>query len=150
MEIAAIVISAVSLVVSIISFVFSSKSQYLQDKVNEIELKLKEYELEEKEKDLHKAPCIEARINHIEDNKYKINIWNSGNAVAKNVTASWDEEKCFIFLDEKKMPFESLEPQKSFNLSIFTTIGSPSKICITTEWEDIDKQKHNKEQWCDF
>ena len=43
MEIAALVISAVSLVVAIASFIISSKSQHLQDRVNEIELKLKEY-----------------------------------------------------------------------------------------------------------
>ena len=87
MEIAALVISAVSLFVAIVSFIISSKSQHLQNRVNEIELKLKEYELEEKEQ--HKAPCIEARINHIAKGNYRIKIWNSGNAAAKNVTASW-------------------------------------------------------------
>lgn len=148
MEIAALVISAVSLVVAIVSFIISSKSQHLQNQVNEIELKLKEYELEEKEQ--LKAPCIEARINHITKDKYKIKIWNSGNAEAKNVTASWDKGSKIISFEQEKMPFEFLEPQKSFDLAISTCSGSPRKLCITTAWEDSDGEKHSKEQWCDL
>lgn len=150
MEIAALIISAVSLVIAIMSFAFSSKSQHLQDRVNEIELKLKEYELAEKEKEQQKAPCVEARINHIANEKYRIKIWNSGNAAAKNVTASWDEGSQFLFFDQEKMPFELLEPQKSFELAISTYYGSPRKLCITTTWEDGDGEKHSKEQWCDL
>ncbi len=150
MEIAALAISAVSLVVAIVSFINSTKSQHLQDRINEIELKLKEYALEEKEKEQQKVPCIEARINHIIKGKYKIKIWNSGNAVAKNVTASWDKESQIIFFDQEKMPFELLEPQKSFDLVISTYCGSPRKLCITTAWEDSDGEKHCKEQWCDL
>ena len=148
MEIAALVVSAVSLFVAIVSFIISSKSQHLQNRVNEIELKLKEYELEEKEQ--HKVPCIEARINHIAKGNYRIKIWNSGNAAAKNVTASWDKGSQIIFFDQVKMPFELLEPQKSFDLAISTYMGSPRKLCITTAWEDTDGEKHSKEQWCDL
>lgn len=150
MEIVALIISALSLVIAIASFFFSIKSQHLQDRVNEIELKLKEYELEEKEKEQHKAPCIEARINHIAKGNYKIKVWNSGNASAKNVIASWDKESQILFFDQEKMPFELLEPQKSFDLAIFTYSGSPRKLCITTAWEDSDGQQYNKEQWCDL
>ena len=150
MEIAAMVISVVSLLLSVISFIVSIKSQKLQNKVNEIELKLKKYELAEKEKEQQKVPCIDARIIHITKGNYRIKIWNSGNAVAKNVTASWDEGSQIIFFDQEKMPFELLEPQKSFDLAISTYIGSPRKLCITTVWEDSDGKKHNKEQWCDL
>ncbi|MBQ2678352.1 MAG: hypothetical protein IJF96_05560 [Firmicutes bacterium] len=148
MEITALIISAVSLVIAIMSFAFSSKSQHLQDRVNEIELKLKEYELAEKEQ--QKAPCVEARINHIAKENYRIKIWNSGNAAAKNVTASWDKGSQILFFDQEKMPFELLEPQKSFELAISTYCGSPRKLCITTTWEDGDEKKHSKEQWCDL
>ena len=150
MEIVAIVISGVSLLLSVISFVVSIKSQNLQNKVNDIELKLKKYELAEKEEKLHKAPCIEARINHITKGNYRIKIWNSGNAVAKNVTASWDKGNQIIFFDQEKMPFESLDPQKSFDLAISTYGGSPRKLCITTSWEDSSGKKYDKEQWCDL
>ena len=150
MEIAALVISAISLAVAIVSFIVSYKSQHLQDRVNEIELKLKEYELAEKEKEQQKAPCVEARINHITKDKYKIKIWNSGNSIAKNVKASWDKGIGIIVFDQEKMPFEFLEPQKSFDLSISPYSGSPRKMQIITEWEDGNGEKHSKEQWCDL
>ena len=150
MEIIALGISAVSLLVAIASFIYSIKSQHLQDRVNEIELKLKEYELAEKEKEQLKAPCIEARVNHIAGDNYKIKIWNSGNSGAKNVTASWDKGSQIIIFDQEKMPFELLEPQKSFDLAISTYMGSPRKLCITTAWEDGDGERHSKEQWCDL
>lgn len=150
MEIAAFVFSAISLVIAILSFILSFKSQHLQDRVNEIELKLKKYELEEKEKEQHKEPCIEARIVHVSKGNYKIKIWNSGNAVARNVMATWDNKSQIIYVNHGKMPFESLEPQKHFDLAISTYFGSPSKLCITTSWDGIDGQKHNKEQWCDL
>jgi len=150
MEIVALVISAVSLFVAILSFIISSRSQHLQDRVNEIELKLKEYELEEKEKEQQKEPRVEARIIHIAKSNYKIKIWNSGNAVAKNVTASWDKGSQIIFFDKEKMPFEILEPQKGFDLAISVYDGSPRKLCITTAWEDELGEKHSKEQWCDL
>ena len=148
MENIAIAISGVSLILSIISFFASNKSRKLQDKVNEMELKLKKYELAEKEKEQQKAPCIEARINHIEKGNYRIKIWNSGNAAAKNVTASWDNGDQIICLEHEKMPFELLEPQNGFELAISTYCGSPGKLCITTAWEDSDGEKHSKEQWC--
>lgn len=150
MEIAALAISAVSLVFAIVSFIISSKSQHLQDRVNEIELKLKEYELAEKEREQQKAACVEARINHITKDRYRIKIWNSGNAAAKNITASWARESQILFFDQEKLPFELLEPQKSFDLAISTYSGSARKLCITTEWEDDDGKKHSKEQWCDL
>lgn len=146
MEIAALVISGISLILAVISFVVSVKSQNLQNKVNDIELKLKKYELNEKEK----QACVEARIIHEIKNNYKIKIWNSGNYIAKNVVASWETSNWIIFFDKEKMPFEVLEPQKSFDLSIHTYEGAPRKLKITTEWEDEEGEKHTKIQWCDM
>lgn len=101
----------------------------LQNKVNTIEIKLKEFELKEKEEQQQKKACVEARVNHISQNKYKIKIWNSGNSIAKNVSASWNNTKGIILFDNDKMPFEFLEPQKGFDLSISTYNGAPRKMC---------------------
>lgn len=150
MEIAALAISGVSLIIAIVSFFVSTKSQRLQDQVNAIELKLKKLELAEKEEKKKKAPCIEARINHITKNNYRIKIWNSGNSIAKNIVASWDKGTEIIFCDNDKMPFEFLGPQKSFDLGFSVYDGSPSKIKITTRWEDEDGEGHSKTQWCDL
>ena len=150
MEIAALVLSGVSLLLSIISFVASIRSQHLQDKVNRLELKLKQFELAEKELEQKKEPYIEARIIHVSGEKYQIKVWNSGTATAKNVSVSWDVKSGILFFDKEKMPFELLEPQKSFDLTISTYPGSSRKLCITTIWEDIDGNKQNKQQWCAF
>lgn len=148
MEIAALVISAVSLFVAIASYVSSSKARHLQNQVNEIELKLKKYELAEKEKEQQKAPRIEARINHFAQNSYVIKVWNSGNDTAKNIKVSWNDDEGIICLERDKMPFEALAPQKSFDLSISTYDGSPNKLLITTTWEDSAGNKHSQDQWC--
>lgn len=104
----------------------------------------------EKEKEQQKVPCVEARIIHVSGAKYKIKIWNSGNAVAKNVSASWEKNCPFLFFDQEKMPFELLEPQKSFDLTVSTYGGSPRKLCITTTWLDEEGKEQSKVQWCDF
>lgn len=145
-----LIISGFSLVLAIISFVKSNKSQKLQNQVNAIEVKLKEYELKEKEMQQQKQSCVEANIIHISKSNYKIKIWNSGNAVAHNVSASWNIQKGIILFDKDKMPFETLEPQRGFELSISTYNGAPGKLCITTKWEDENGKEHSKEQWCDM
>lgn len=150
MELAAIILSILSLLLAIISFIVSFKSQCLQNRVNEIELKLKQYELDAKEKEQQKVPLVEARIIHITNNKYKIKVWNSGNGIAKSVSVFWEPKDGIIFLDGNKLPFEILEPQKSFELTIHTYNGAPGKLNITTEWEDEAGEKHTKIQWCDM
>lgn len=146
MDIATLVISGISLVLAVISFFISVKSQNLQNKVNEIEYKLKKYELNEKEM----QACVEARIIHEFKGKYKVKVWNAGNSAAKNVVASWDNSVGVFFFDNDKMPFEVLEPQKSFELPIITYDGSPSKLQIKTAWEDGNGEKKEKIQWCDM
>ena len=150
MELAAIILSILSLLLALISFIVSFKSQRLQNRVNEIELKLKQYELEKKEEEQLKIPLIEARIIHIIKNKYKIKVWNSGNGVAKNISVSWGKISGITNFDKDKMPFEFLEPQKSFELLIIAYDFPPHKICITTEWEDEMGEQHTKIQWCDM
>ena len=150
MEIAALVISGISLLVSIIAFIRSARSQSLQDRVNKVEYKLKEYELNEKEQEQIKRPCIEARIIPISQGDFKIKVWNSGNAPAKNIMASWEQTGGVFLIDRNKMPFEFLDPQKSFDLRITTCDGVVSKLCITTSWEDEQGKKDSKTQWCDL
>lgn len=150
MEIAAFVFSAVSVVLAIISFVVSIRAQRLQNRLNEMDLRLKQYELAEKEKEQVNSPCVEARINHIVKNKYKIKVWNSGNAKAKNINVTWDKTEGIMSFDTDKLPFDELEPNKSFEIAIFLYGGAPSKLYITTEWVDEGGTKGSKKQLCDI
>lgn len=150
MEIAAFIISCLSLALSAISIFFSLKSQRLQDKVNRIELQIKNLELEDKKSQRIKKPCIEARACHFAGNRYKIKIWNSGTAVAKNILVAWEKNKGIIVFGSDKLPYEFLDPQKSFELDASTYDNASGKLCVTTSWEDENGEKHSKEQWCDF
>ncbi|MCD8020115.1 MAG: hypothetical protein LUF92_11190 [Clostridiales bacterium] len=146
----AIMISAISLVVSLVSVVFSLKSQHLQDKVNEMDLKLKEYELAQKEKETQLIACVEARAISVGSKSHRIKVWNSGNASAYNVTVAIEESAQIMVLDQDKMPFEILEPNKNFELILCTHLGSANKFKIMTKWEDKDGQKHSKVQITDM
>ena len=148
MEIAALIISGVSLLIAIVSFFFSLPAQKLQNQLNQMEIKLKEYELAEKEN--QKEACVEARVIKISKGKYKLKVWNSGNDIAYNVTAAFNEESNIIIGDREKMPFEILEPQKNFDVWLVIHMGSANKFTITTSWEDSSGKKHTKSQMGDF
>lgn len=150
MEIAAFIFSAISLTLAFISFFISIKAQHLQNKVNEMDLRLKQYELAEKEKQQESVSRVEARIIHETKNKFKIKVWNSGNSIAKNIVASWENSEGIICFDKEKMPFEVLEPKKGFELVIDTYGNAPGKLQIKTEWETESGEKKEKIQWCNM
>ena len=150
MEVAALIISGISLLVAIVSFFFSLPSQRLQNKLNQMEIKLREYEISEIEKENLKAACVEARVIKISKGKYKLKVWNSGNDTAYNVTAAFNEESNIIIGDREKMPFEILEPQKGFDVWLVIYMGCANKFTITTTWEDSNGNEYTKSQMGDF
>ena len=151
MEIAALVISAVSLVFAAISFFMSIKAQHLQNKVNELELRIKEFELAEIEKaeEEKNNSFVEAKMVRISKEKYRLKVWNSGNTRVSSVTAKIPQEYGIILSDDK-MPYEFLEPQKGFDVVVVIHNGSSSKFLITTEWIDKDGHPQKKEQMGDI
>lgn len=151
MELTALIISAVSLIFAVISFFMSIKAQRLQNKVNEFEVKIKEFELIELEKAEKEknSSCVEARMVRISKGKYKLKVWNSGNTKVTNVSANIPQESGIILYNDK-MPFEFLEPQKSFEIVAICHMGSSSKFLITTEWTDQDGNHQKKEQMGDI
>ena len=147
----ALLISAVSLLIAVISLVKSSKAQRLQNKVNELEVRIKQYELDKIEAEKAEAThsCVEARVIHISKDKYKLKIWNSGNVKVYNVSAKF-EEGSQIILPYSKMPFDELEPKKSFEEHLIVHNGSALKFRITTSWEDEYGNKKEKVQMGDL
>ena len=151
MEVAALVISAVSLAFAAISFFMSIKAQRLQNKVNELELRIKEFELSEIEKaeEEKNNSCVEARMVRISKGKYRLKVWNSGNTRVSNITAKIPQEYGIVLFDDK-MPYEFLEPQKGFEVVAVIHNGSSSKFLIITEWTDKDGNPQKKEQMGDI
>ena len=137
----------IAMVISVLSYLKSRKTDKVKDRLLVIEKKLKSYELEEQEKKKKEASkaCIEARIVHQGNQKYKLKIWNSGKAKAYNVDYKLPEgSEDFIIRD--KAPFDYLESMKSFEEHVIVCMGSPSKVNITTLWEDENGEKFFKEQ----
>lgn len=143
----ALLISAVSLLVAIFSLIRASKAQSLQNKVNELEVKIKQNELEKIEAEKAEAAlsCVEARVIHVSKGKYRLKVWNSGNVKVYNVSAEIEEDARIILMNSK-MPFDELEPKKSFEEYLGVYNGSASKFRITTSWEDANGNKQEKVQ----
>ena len=144
----ALILSTLSVLIAMVSLAKSSRAQMLQIRVNELELKLKEYELEkiDKEKKLADKACVEARVIHLGNNKHRLKIWNSGNATAFCVTAKFEGDPSIMIIADDKMPFDELEPNKSFDVNIIMHMGSASKFKILTEWNDRSGQHFSKSQ----
>ena len=152
MEIAALVISGVSLLLALVSFIVSIRAQHLQNRVNELELKIKEFELAERESaeaEKNKS-CVEARMVRISKGKYRLKVWNSGNTSVYNVSATRPNEYGIMLYNDDKMPYEFLDPQKGFDIVSIVHMGSSSKFLVTTEWTDAAGIKQKKEQLCDI
>lgn len=138
---------AAALGLSILSYRDSSKANKVQERLKEVEEKLMKYELEDKEKEREEATkaCVEARIIKISKNNYKMKIWNSGKATAHNVDFNIPEEYKGLIWREK-VPYEFLEPGKSFDERVIVYTGTPNKFKVTTTWIDKQGSPYSKEQ----
>ena len=150
MNVIAIVISAISLLLAIVSFVFSLPAQKLQNKINKLELQLKEYELNQIINESKKEACIQARVIKISSGKYRLKVWNSGNADAFDISVHFEEGTNIMIGDQEKIPFDVLEENKSFELWLIVHSGSARKFRIVTEWRDTEGNTHSKSQMGDI
>lgn len=137
----------IALLLSLLSFIDSRKANKVQKRLNLVEEKLKKYELEEKEREREESTkaCVEARVIKISKGNYKMKIWNSGKAIAYNVNFIIPEEYRGIVWKEK-VPYEFLEPNKSFEECVLVHSGTPNKFLVTTTWEDNQGISYSKEQ----
>lgn len=144
----ALILSFASMVLALVSLAKSSKAQKLQNRVNELELKIKQNEVEklEKEKEEAKNACVEARIIKIGNDRYRLKVWNSGGNTAYNVTAKFEDNSEIIIMDQGKMPYEELEPNKSFELTLVLYFSSHLKARAITQWTDMNGETKSKSQ----
>lgn len=141
----------VAIALSIVSLYESRKINKVQLRLNKMEEELKKYELEkiEKEREAVNKPIVEARIYNVSKGKYKLKIWNSSQATAYDADFEVPEKlKGLVFRD--KVPFEVLEPGKSFEESVIYYNGMPPKFTVKTTWKNASGEKYEKEQWVAF
>lgn len=155
-DIALYIIPIAAFIVSVIALKRSNKCLEIRVQLSEVEQKLQEYELAIKEYELHKifekenqekakAACIQARIYNISKNKYRLKIWNSGNLPAYNIIVDIPVEYGII-LSKDKMPFEYLNPGKSFEEHVLIYVGASPKFKIMSTWENQNGEKFTNEQ----
>lgn len=112
-------------------------------KIKSQELLINEYEL-----NTHKDAEIEKRKAIIKGNiinrgkgSYLIKVFNSGQAVAKNIRVELSLEdggllKDALAITANPFPFAMLSPHDSAEISFMAFMGSPSAIYIKTIWDD--------------
>jgi hypothetical protein len=144
-------IPLIAIVISIVSFHESRKVTKIQFRLNGMEEKLKKYELEEIEKVREAAnkSVVEARIYNVSKGKYRLKIWNSGQATAYHVDYEIPGDLRNIVMRDK-VPYEILEAGKSFEEHIVYYMGMPSKLTVKTMWKDANGEQYEKEQLVTF
>lgn len=140
-------IAIVSLIIAILSLYKSLKSQNLQNKVNDLEIKIKQHEYKEIEKKETETTCIEARVISISNTKHKLKVWNSGNTIAYNINVEIKKESNILILQDI-LPYEELEPNKSFEVGLLFSMSSLHKFEVTTIWNDSTNEQKRKTQIC--
>lgn len=153
-DVAIYIMPIAAVVVSVIALIKSDKCTQVQIKLSEVERKLQEYDLALKKYELEKIEreinreqkaCIEARIIKIATGKYKLKVWNSGNATAYNIDVKIPSEYNIILMKDK-MPFEYLEPGNGFEEHVVVHMQSSRKFKVICNWEDGNGEKSSNEQ----
>lgn len=153
-DIAIYIMPIAAFVVSVIALKRSNKCLEIRMQLSDVERKLQKYELALKKYELHKIyetenqekrACIQARIYNISKNKYKLKVWNSGNTTAYNIIVDIPTE-FGIILFKDKMPFEYLNPGKSFEEKVLIYVGASPKFKVISTWENQEGEKFSNEQ----
>jgi hypothetical protein len=138
---------ALALLISILSFLDSRKANKVQERLHQLEEKLIIFELEEKEKERDEADktSVEVRIYNVSKDNYRMKFWNSGKGTAYNVDFVTPEQlKGIVWRD--KVPYEFLEPGKSFEEHVMVYAGVPRKFIVIITWSDSIGNTFSKEQ----
>ena len=122
---------------------FNKKQKSLvesQEKLNNLLL-----EKEEAEALIDKQADLGASFIKLGKSKYRLKIWNKGNACAKNVRLKFPEGNSVLIQSEidEKFPLEYLERYQSVELIATVSMLTKSKHTICLVWED-DAKEHNE------
>lgn len=112
-----------------------------QKKLNELLLaKETEEAIDERKADLG------ASIVKLGNSKYRLKVWNKGNAEAKNITLEFPDGNDLIPESElkSKFPYESLEKHASIELIADVSFQTPRKHKLILCWSDEHRNKNAK------
>ena len=153
-DVAIYIMPIAAFVVSLVALKRSNDTMKVQIQLSEVEEKLKEYELAlkkhevekiQEEETREKKPNIEARIIAISSTKFRLKVWNSGDAIAYNINVSIPNEYGIIIINNT-MPFEYLKPGDNFDECVVPYGNADSKFKVISTWEDENGIKYENEQ----
>ena len=122
---------------------FNKKQESLvetQEKLNKLLLEKEKVQvLSDKQADLS------ASFIKLGRNKYRLRIWNKGNACARSVRLEFPEGNSILFQSEidEKFPLEYLERDQPVELMADVHLQTKTKHTICLVWED-DANEHNE------
>lgn len=142
-------------VISIVSLGFATFIYFKHDKrIKSQELLINEYQLNtHKDAEIEKKKAIvKANIINRGKGSYRIKIFNSGQAVAKNIRVEMSLENGQSLEDElaitaNPFPFAMLSPHDSAEISFMAFIGSPDAFYIKTIWDDQFEENRENVQF---
>ncbi|EGQ9994277.1 hypothetical protein JKP11_22265 [Vibrio vulnificus] len=87
-----------------------------------------------------------ASIIKLGNHKYRLKVWNKGNAEAKNVTVEFPDGNELVPDSEleSKLPYESLEKHASIELLAVVHMQTPRKHKLKLCWSDEHRNKNEK------
>lgn len=135
----------VAILLSILSYNDSRKANKVKNRLNKLEEKLQKYELEDKEREREEATkaYVEARLVKVSKNNYRLKIFNLGKVSAFNVDYKIESELEGM-IRRDKVPYEFLDPGKSFEEIVFVHMASPRKFNVVTSWKDSEGKTQTK------
>lgn len=131
-------------ILSIISLGFATFIYFKHDKrIKSQELLINEYQLNtHKEAEIEKKKAIiKANIINRGNGSYRIKIFNSGQAVAKNIRVEMSLEdgeslENSLTIITNPFPFAMLSPHDSAEISFIASIGTPRTFYVKMIWDD--------------
>ena len=104
----------------------------------------------DKEREEANAPYVQARIIEMGKRDHRLKVWNSGGKTAYNVDIDFQDNPGIINMDPTKLPFEELDPMKSFELTLLVEYSASRKGKVLTIWEDENHNQMEKSQMYDI
>ena len=140
-------IAAISILVSIIALFVTLKSTRASERLSEREIELVRFQLGKAQKEVEneRKAEVSARLYKVERNTWRLKVFNTGPAEAKNVRLILDDQNEIVSAGavSDKFPMARMERHQTVEIRTAVHMGSPPKEWLHLMWDDssgIDRE----------
>ncbi|NOC47526.1 hypothetical protein [Ruegeria sp. HKCCD7559] len=129
----ALLVSASALIVTLRSF--KSQSRLTDREIELVRIQIQQAQGEAKRE---KTASVSARLNRIDRTNWRLRVFNTGPATARNVRLLLDDQNQIVaenFANDK-FPMSKLEKGQSVDLAAMVHMQTPPKEWLRITWED--------------